>query len=86
MCIGCIFPFITTVRLDDAIGTIDQRRNDARTAIALKLPRRLFFIDADIRTLSAYADQVRPAPPSDPRARLISRVVETIMSPEFLPF
>jgi GR25 family glycosyltransferase involved in LPS biosynthesis len=73
--VGCLFPFVTAVQFDwTGEQTITGRRRDARTAAALALARRSFFVDANIAELSALADKLI-VPSGDPHARLLGQVL-----------
>jgi GR25 family glycosyltransferase involved in LPS biosynthesis len=60
--VGCIFPFITSVRLDDDIGTtIADRaaigRHDKLTVLAGDIARHSFFIEGSLSRCRDYADK-----------------------------
>lgn len=83
--VGCLFPFLTSIRLDGTTTTISERGNDDRSVLAINLARHSFFVDRDIAALLAYADKVF-SPPADPHSLLLSRLLAFNLSPEFRQF
>jgi GR25 family glycosyltransferase involved in LPS biosynthesis len=84
--VGCLFPFLTSIRLDDVTSTITGRNSDDRSALAINLARHSFFIDCDMHALLDYAEKVRPPPATEPHYRLLSRLLRFMISPEFHKF
>jgi GR25 family glycosyltransferase involved in LPS biosynthesis len=73
---GCIFPFITSVRLDEAIdSTMPDRGQGTLTRIASTLGRTSFFVGADMAALNTLADRYLPVPENDPQRGLIGHVL-----------
>lgn len=83
--VACLFPFLTSVRLDDAT-TIAGRESDALSVLAVNLSRRSFFVDRDIGALLDYADKALPAVTADPHYRLLNRLSAFYLSREFRRF
>ena len=80
--IGCLFPFVTSLRLDGIAGsTIAGRKKNYLTTLALGLGRHSFFVDCDHQALNARAavalpsqESVRP-PPIDDHDQLLDRIL-----------
>jgi GR25 family glycosyltransferase involved in LPS biosynthesis len=83
--VACLFPFLTSVRLEDAT-TIAGRRSDELSVLAVNLSRRSFFVDRDIGALLDYADKALPPPTADPHTTLLNRLSAFYQSPEFRRF
>lgn len=84
--VGCLFPFLTSIRLDDVTSTITGRSSDDLSAIAVNLARHSFFVDCDMQALLAYAEKALPPLPTEPHHRLLSRLLGFMMSPAFHKF
>ncbi len=57
--VGCLFPFVTTLRIDEIAGsTIAGRNKDPMKTLALGLGRYSFFVDCDHEALNARATRV----------------------------
>jgi len=83
--VGCLFPFLTSIRLDGIASTITGRKSDDLSALAMNLSRHSFFVGCDIRALLDYAEKVLP-PTTDPHYRLLSRVLGFSLTSEFRKF
>ena len=84
--VGCLFPFLTSIRLDDVTSTIAGRGSDDRSALAVNLLRHSFFVDCDIPALLDLAEKVLPPPATQPHDRLLGRLLGFMISPEFHRF
>lgn len=60
---GCLFPFITSVRLDEIVETDIARPYHQLSALATHLARYSFFIGADFDKCIEYLDKFMPLPP-----------------------
>jgi GR25 family glycosyltransferase involved in LPS biosynthesis len=78
--IGCLFPFLTSIRLDGMMTTITGRQNDALSILAMNLLRHSFFIDCDICALLEYAEKALPPLTTEPHYRLLGRLLTFISS------
>jgi GR25 family glycosyltransferase involved in LPS biosynthesis len=90
---GCVFPFITSVRLDDIAATTIEGRAEQTgnlSVLAMTLLRYAFFVDADIEGYGQrYLDLLPgadPAPSGDPRLDLMIKVIAFILSDRFEAF
>jgi hypothetical protein len=83
--VGCLFPFLTSIRLDGITSTITGRKSDDLSALAMNLSRHSFFVDCDIRALLDYAEKVLP-PTTDPHYRLLGRVLGFSLTSDFHKF
>ncbi len=73
---GCLFPFVTSVRLDGITNqTILGRERDSLMGLALELLRHAFFVDCDLSEVYEHADETLPVPATDPHHRLLSRIL-----------
>ena len=83
--VGCVFPFLTSVRLDEVETTIPGRTRDARSIAAGNLLRHAFFVEHDIAELNALAEKLL-APSADPHHRLLARLLGCCLEPPFAAF
>lgn len=58
--VGCIFPFITSLRLDCIINTTIEGRYDYTSVMAMCIGRYSFFIDRDLKECRKYLDEFLP--------------------------
>ncbi len=77
--VGCIFPFVTSVRLDHGgETTIGDRksigRHDELTVLAGDIARQSFFIEADLGRLREAAARSLPLP-QDSHSRLLTDIL-----------
>ena len=57
--VGCLFPFVTTCRIDNTVqSTIGRQENDRLSRILLQLGRNSFFVDCDHAALSDLASKL----------------------------
>jgi len=85
--VGCIFPFVTTVRLDGDLdttiaGRAEIGRHDKLTVLAGDLARQSFFIDGDIAKCREYAEKLLP-PDSDAHRALLTRLLGFAIGPGY---
>jgi GR25 family glycosyltransferase involved in LPS biosynthesis len=85
--VGCLFPFVTSVRLDGVVdNTIPDRKQDPLTQIAANLARHSFFVDCDHTALGARATEMLPLPQTDPHHRLLSHILAFSITEKFRPY
>jgi hypothetical protein len=60
--VGCLFPFVTSVRLDHIVETDIVRDYHGVSALATHIARYAFFIDADFDKCDAYLEKFMPLP------------------------
>jgi GR25 family glycosyltransferase involved in LPS biosynthesis len=77
--VGCIFPFITTIRLDGGLDTtIADRaeigRHDKLTVLAGDIARQSFFVEASLSECRDFADRFLP-PSSDVHHALLTTIL-----------
>lgn len=87
--VGVLFPFVTSARLDDPDTTIAGRERDQRSALAIDLLRRSFFVDRDIDRLFELGRKVFSFPAGDVGDRhdlLLKRLSEFFWSDQFRDF
>jgi GR25 family glycosyltransferase involved in LPS biosynthesis len=84
---GCIFPFVTSIRLDGVTNnTISGRSHDALTEVLAGLGRYSFFVDCDHRALCERAASLLPLPESDAHNRLLGHLLAFSVTDKFHPF
>ncbi len=85
--VGCIFPFVTTIRLEGITdNTIDGRPHDSLTEILAGLGRNSFFVDCDHGALCARAAQLLPLPEGDAHLRLLGHLLAFSVTDKFHPY
>ncbi len=81
--IGCIFPFLTSVRIGEIETTIPDRRRDHRSTLALDLLRYSFFVDRDLDRLAGLARRVFPPDPTNEHRQLVERMLGVYLDENF---
>ena len=72
---GCVFPFITSVRLEDiAETTMPDRPSEQSAVTAISLLRHRFYIQCDEQKCRALLDAVYPPRPLNELEGFISRL------------
>lgn len=77
----CLFPFVTSVRVD-AGTTIADRQHDLLAMVASNLIRAAFFVGADLEQLRGLSRDYLPGMETDPCCELIARSLAYLMSPD----
>jgi GR25 family glycosyltransferase involved in LPS biosynthesis len=65
--VGCIFPFVTSVRLENSLLSSVDARDDRQPEVAADIARYAFFIGCDWNLVRSYMDKYVPPPPADDR-------------------
>ncbi len=78
--VGCIFPFITSIRLDGGLDTtIADRaeigRHDKLTVLAGDSARQSFFVEASLSKCRDFADKFLAPPPGDTHHALLTSIL-----------
>ncbi|HEX9491129.1 MAG TPA: glycosyltransferase family 25 protein [Stellaceae bacterium] len=78
--VGCIFPFITSIRLDGGLDTtIADRaeigRHDKLTVLAGDIARQSFFVEASLSKCRDFADKFLAPPPGDTHHALLTSIL-----------
>ncbi len=81
----CIFPFVTTVLLDD-VSAIEGRNGDVRSRFSSDMIRQSFFVNRDLDKLLRKARMVLPRDETDAFAELLGHVLAFRMSREYTPY
>jgi GR25 family glycosyltransferase involved in LPS biosynthesis len=84
--LGCLFPFVTSIRLEHVIGTTAVGRHDVTSELACNIGRQLFFIGCDLTKCSEYATQFLTIPEGDIRAQLLIAVLGFSVTEKYRPF
>ena len=71
--VGCLFPFVTTVRLDHILETDISRDYHDVSALAAHLGRYSFYIDADHDKAQALLERCMPLPETTDKQTAILR-------------
>jgi GR25 family glycosyltransferase involved in LPS biosynthesis len=69
--VGCLFPFVTSVRLDEATTIADREDRSERAALAMNILRHSFFVERDIGKLLELATRAFPANGTNQHLELI---------------
>ena len=70
--VGCVFPFVTSVRLESAATTtIDGREGGDTIRFACDLLRHAFFVDCDWEVARRAIEAFRPSLLADPQDRIV---------------
>jgi GR25 family glycosyltransferase involved in LPS biosynthesis len=84
---GCVFPFITSIHLEDTLATTIADRYDQSAAVAaINALRHAFFIACDWEKCRAVVEQICRPRPLTPHEQLIARVVEYKLFGPYKPF
>jgi len=83
--VGCVFPFVTSFRLDPAAATTIAGRHDALSLYANNLARHSFFIDAEPARWHDEAARLLVEPETDAHARLLAILLGFTVSPRCRP-
>ena len=84
---GCIFPFVTSIRLDGVTNnTISGRKHDTLTEVLAGMGRYSFFVDCDHRALCECAARLLPLPEGDMHNRLLGHLLAFSVTDKFHPF
>ncbi|MGA2246190.1 MAG: glycosyltransferase family 25 protein [Verrucomicrobiota bacterium] len=83
---ACLFPFITSVSVEQSLFTNISDRNDTsllRSTLASTLLRNLFFIQCDPQKLRQLAEDHLGPPATDDRAKVLAAVSHFASTPDF---
>jgi GR25 family glycosyltransferase involved in LPS biosynthesis len=84
---GCVFPFVTSIRLDGVTNnTISGRNHDALTELLAGMGRYSFFVDCDHRALCEAAARLLPLPRGDMHNQLLVHLLAFSITDKFHPF
>ena len=72
---GCIFPFVTSVRLDHIVATDISRDYHQMSALAAHLARYSFFVGADMNLCRNYAGKYLPLPQPDAQGQILNHLL-----------
>jgi GR25 family glycosyltransferase involved in LPS biosynthesis len=84
--VGCLFPFVTSVRLEHVLQTTMPGRHESLSVLAANLARHSFFVDCDWARCAEYLRRLQERPEPDPHRRLLAGVLEFSMSSRFRDF
>ena len=81
--IGCLFPFITSVRLEHVLGTMIEDRYSQLPVLANSVARQTFFIDRDLEVCRRTIKDYLPLP-DDPHLHLLTDVLRFSFTDKFV--
>jgi GR25 family glycosyltransferase involved in LPS biosynthesis len=85
--VGCIFPFVTTIKLEGVTdNTIHGRTHDSLTEVLAGLGRGSFFVDCDRKALAERAERLLPLPNGDDHLRLLGHLLAFSLTDKFHPY
>jgi GR25 family glycosyltransferase involved in LPS biosynthesis len=85
--VGCIFPFVTSVRLDHIVETDIVRPYHEMSALATHLARYSFFIGADFDLCQGYLDKYMPLPSQvDKHTQILRHLLMFSLTDKYRPF
>jgi hypothetical protein len=74
--VGCLFPFVTSVRLDHIVETDIVRPYHQMSALATHVARYSFFVDADFAKCHEYLNKYMPLPEkTDDHTRILNHLL-----------
>jgi GR25 family glycosyltransferase involved in LPS biosynthesis len=73
--VGCIFPFVTSLRLESVFGTTMNEQELRLTALAGTIARHAFFIDCDWDKCREYAAKYLSLPPEDAQLQILMQIL-----------
>ena len=80
--VGCIFPFVTSIRLEHVINTTIRGRYDAIPVLAAEIARHSFFVDCDWTLCHQYIRKFLSLPEDDHR-QVLTDVLGFSLSDKF---
>ena len=85
--VGCLFPFVTSVRLDHIVETDIARDYHEMSALATHLARYSFFIDADLDKCQHYLNTYMPVPANpDKHTRILTHLLAFSLTDKYRSF
>ncbi|MDE2029684.1 MAG: glycosyltransferase family 25 protein [Alphaproteobacteria bacterium] len=85
--VGCLFPFVTSVRLDHILSTDIDRSYHQASALAAHLGRYTFFADADFGICHDYIKTHLPPPVADDgRAQILTSLLSFALTDNYRSF
>ena len=82
--VGCIFPFVTSVRLGNSFASTVDPRMDREPELAVDIARTMFFIESDWGQCQAYLDRYAPPPPEgDKLAKMLGQLLTYSLSDKY---
>jgi GR25 family glycosyltransferase involved in LPS biosynthesis len=83
--VGCIFPFVTSIRLEHVIDTTVRDRYDAIPRLAAEIARHSFFVDCDWTLCRDYIKRFLSLPEDDHR-QVLADILGFSLSDKFRSF
>jgi hypothetical protein len=82
--VGCLFPFVTSIRPESVYGTTMEKRFDELPALASNMLRHSFFVGCDWNQCLAAARQFLPQPDEgDTHRQLMRHLLSYSLLPEY---
>ena len=83
--VACVFPFLTSVRLDETTTINDRGDGGERSLLALNILRHSFFVERDIGKLLELATMLFPANGNDQHQQLLKHMLGFFLTDGFKP-
>jgi hypothetical protein len=84
--LGCLFPFVTSIRLEHVIGTTAIGRHDEISELACNIARQSFFVDCDREKCREYAAKFLTIPADDSQLQLLTSVLGFTLTDKYRSF
>ena len=82
--VGCIFPFVTSVRLGNSFASTVDPRLDREPELAVDIARTMFFVESDWAACEAYLDRYAPPPPAEDKlAHMLGQLLTYSLSDSY---
>jgi hypothetical protein len=83
--VGCLFPFVTSVRLEHSLETTIAGRYDQLSIFASTIARNSFFVDRDLGALCEHIEKFLPLP-ADIHLQILMRILGFTFTDKFVDF
>jgi GR25 family glycosyltransferase involved in LPS biosynthesis len=85
--VGCLFPFVTSVSLDEIVDTDIIRSYHQASALAAHMARYAFFVDADFDKCQEYINKYLALPPTtDKITKILNHLLAFSLTDQYRSF
>ncbi|MDR3449006.1 MAG: glycosyltransferase family 25 protein [Alphaproteobacteria bacterium] len=82
--IGCIFPFVTSIRLNKNFSSTIDFNPDREPELAVDIARAMFFVESDWAACQDYLDRYAPLPPpEDKLAQMLTHLLSHSLTDKY---
>ena len=81
--VGCIFPFVTSVRFEHVVDNDIARAKPQLSALAADIARYAFFIGADFAKCRDYLNKYMPLPAGDEQTQILSHLLAFSLTDDY---